>query len=134
MLTIDPRKVFFIMVKAREFDAKVDAEELDSGSNPTDDAGLAILEDYADDPTYEELLSAIASLNEEELDELQALVWVGRGDFSRDEWAEALELARDSRDTRTPQQLTAIPLLSDYIEEGMSQLGHSLEDYEIGRL
>jgi Protein of unknown function (DUF3775) len=30
--------------------------------------------------------------------------------------------------------LTGTPLLADYLEEGLSQLGYSLEDFEIGRI
>ena len=36
-LTISPEKVCFIIVKAREFDAKDEVTEPDPGSNPSDD-------------------------------------------------------------------------------------------------
>ncbi|HVA35208.1 MAG TPA: hypothetical protein VNG52_03170, partial [Stellaceae bacterium] len=63
-LNINPEKVGFIIVKAREFDAKVEPVEPDPGSNPTDDADREILEDYEDDPTLEELRGAIDSLDD----------------------------------------------------------------------
>jgi len=34
----------------------------------------------------------------------------------------------------TPAYLMGTPLLSDYIEEGLAELGISLEEFEIGRL
>ncbi len=37
MLTIPLEKLFFIVEKAREFDAEVPADAGDSDSNPTDD-------------------------------------------------------------------------------------------------
>ena len=57
MPEISTEKVCFIILKARELDVKVAPEELSGGSNPTDDGMQSILEDYADDPTREELKS-----------------------------------------------------------------------------
>ena len=56
-LTISPEKVCFIIIKAREFDAKDEVTEPDPGSNPSDDRDAAVLEDHADDPVVEELTS-----------------------------------------------------------------------------
>ncbi len=95
MLEIDPTKVCFIIVKAREFDAKTEVVEPDPGSNPADDGGRAVLEDYPDDPVYEELERLIGSLNEDEQANLVALAWLGRGDYTSEEWDEALATARD---------------------------------------
>ena len=63
-LQISGEKLFYIIVKAREFDAKVPPVEPHSGSNATDDGEGEILEDFADDPTAEELKSAIDQLSE----------------------------------------------------------------------
>jgi len=56
-LTISPEKVCFIIMKAREFDAKDEVSEPDPGSNPSDDKDAAVLEDHSDDPVVEELTS-----------------------------------------------------------------------------
>jgi len=85
-LSISPEKVCFFVVKAREFDVKDVVTNPDSGSNPTDDAMLAVLEDHPDDPTYQELRSFIGALNEDEQIDLVALTWLGRGDGTIDEW------------------------------------------------
>src|SRR5918994_4087337 len=92
-LSISPEKLCYIIIKAREFDAKVEPMDLDPGSNPSDDGNRAVLEDYGDDPTLAELRDAINSLNEDEVIEVTAMVWLGRGDFNREEWADARELA-----------------------------------------
>ena len=91
MLSISPERVCFLIVKAREFDAKMEPEIPDPGDNPTDDADREILFDYPDDPTVEEIRGFLESLNEDEATELLALVWVGRGDFDVDEWDEAVD-------------------------------------------
>lgn len=49
--------VCFIIMKACQFDAKEAATESDPGSNPTDDNDVAVLQDHADDPVQEELIS-----------------------------------------------------------------------------
>ncbi len=62
-MTISPEKVCFIIIKAREFDAKEEVSEPDPGSNPSDDKDVEILEDYADDPVVEEITSFVNSLS-----------------------------------------------------------------------
>jgi hypothetical protein len=133
-LSISPEKLCYIIVKAREFDAKVEPIDLDPGSNPSDDGNCAVLGDYGDDPTLAELRDAINSLNEDEVVEVTAMVWLGRGDFNREEWADALALARERHNARSAAYLVGIPNLGDCLEEGAAQLGFSIEDYELNRL
>jgi hypothetical protein len=128
MLTIPLEKLAFIVEKAREFDAEVPGEGDTSGA--VDDRDAAILEDTDDNPTLEELRDAIDALNIDEREELLALVWLGRGDFTT--WREALAAARDTDTPRYTDYLIGTPLLADYLEEGLSALGLSLEGLERG--
>lgn len=134
MPDISTEKVCFIVVKARELDVKVAPEDLDEGSNATDDAMQRILEDYADDPTYEELRSFLAAQSDDELRELLALTWIGRGDYDADDWDEVLGEVGDPRGKHTVDYLLGTPLLADYLEEALSQFGLSCEDVELDRL
>jgi hypothetical protein len=61
-----------------------------------------------------------------------ALTWLGRGDYTKEEWKEVLEEARRVHDARETQYLVGTPLLADYLDKGLSQLGYSLEDFQIG--
>jgi hypothetical protein len=131
---INTETVCFVIVKARELDVKVAPEELDDGSNALDDGMQRILEDYADDPTYEELRSFLASQPDDELKALLALTWIGRGDYSADDWDDVLGEITDVREQHTIDYLLGTPLLADYLEEALSQLGLSCEDFELGRL
>lgn len=128
MLGIAVEKVCFSILKARAFDAKVEIVEPEPGSNPSDDDMREVLEDYADDPTFLELKDFIESLNEEEQVNLVALVWLGRGTFSEDEWEAALAEAQAAHNDHTADYLLGMPLLGDYLEEGLSQLGYSCEE------
>ena len=133
-LTISPEKVCFIIIKAREFDAKDAVTLPDPGSNPTDDNDAAVLEDHEDDPVVEELTSLINSLSEDEQIDLVALTWLGRDDYTAADWNSVREEAANAHNDRTVAYLLGTPQVSDFLEEGLSMLGYSCEDFEINRL
>ena len=134
MLTIPLAKLAYIIEKAREFDAEVPADPDEGGSNAADDDEREILLDTPDNPTVEELRGAIEGLNSDEQEELLALIWIGRGDFTADEWRDAVRQAREARTGTEADYLIGTPLLADYLEEGVAALGLSLEDEERGHL
>ena len=133
-LTISPEKVCFIVVKAREFDVKDAVTDPDPGSNPSDDGDVAVLEDRADDPVQQELTSFINALSDDEQIDLVALTWLGRDDYEASDWASVRDEAARAHNRRTASYLLGIPLLADFLEEGLSMLGHSCEEFEAGRL
>ncbi len=121
-------KIAFIIVKAREFDAKEADSDPDSGSNPTDDGGADVLEDKQGDQARRELITAINDLNEDEQMELVALAWLGRGTYDISEWKDALNTARGEHNKRTARYLLSLPLLGDYLEEGLDAFGEGISD------
>ena len=108
--------------------------EPDPGSNPSDDKEAAVLEDHADDPVLEELTSFISSLSEDEQIDLVALTWLGRNDYSAADWPTVRAEAARAHNERTASYLLGMPQLGDFLEEGLSMLGHSCEEFEMGRL
>ena len=124
----------YIVIKAREFDAEVAPQELEEGSNASDDYNVGILEDTTDNPTRMELAAALEDLNDDQKTELLALVWLGRGDFTRREWPAALQAARDALNERSVSYLIETPQLADLMEQGLAELGYSLLDEEKDRL
>jgi hypothetical protein len=133
-LSIGLPKLCYIIIKAREFDAKVEPVEPEPGSNPADDAEREVLEDYADDPTYQELVDAIESLNDDERAELIALTWLGRGDYVAEEWEQALADAQEALNEQAASYLVGTPNLGDELEEGLTSLGLSCADVEMSHL
>lgn len=128
--TIDVKKVCRVIVKARQFDAKEGAVEEDYGANPIDEGFREVLAETADDPVYDELRSFIRELDIDEQCELVALMWLGRGDYERAGWPEALRLARQEHNKRTAEYLLGTPLLADYLAEGVAKFGWSCSDFE----
>jgi hypothetical protein len=133
-LAISPEKVCFLILKFREYDAKDGVTEPDPGSNPADDGGVAVLEDHPEDPVAEELSSFIRALSEDEQIDLVALAWLGRDDYSAEDWAAVREEAAQAHNVRTARYLLGTPLIGDFLEEGLSMLGFSCEEFESGRL
>ncbi|MFG1294767.1 DUF3775 domain-containing protein [Xanthobacter variabilis] len=129
-LNIPVEKVCFLVQLAREFDVKDVVTEPDPGSNSADDAMLSVLEDHADDPVRGEIVSFIRGLNEDEQIDLVTLAWMGRGDGETSSWDELRAEAARAHNNRTASYLLGMPLLSDYLEEALSQLGYSCEDLE----
>ena len=132
--TIDTEKVCFVILKAREFDAQEEVVEPGYASDAVDDNFVQVLEAYRDDPTFEELRSFIAALNVDEQAELVGLTWVGRGDFGGEEWADALALAKERQRGSTADYLLGMPMLGDYLEEGLAAFGLSCAEIESAHL
>ncbi len=128
-LALSAETAFFIVLKAREFHAKVDPVDPDEGSNASDDRAIDILQFHRDDAVVDELVSAIGPLNEDQRMDLIALIWLGRGDYELGQWADAREAARGIDPTHALDYLLGSPLVSEYLEEGLSRFGHSLGDH-----
>ena len=127
-LSISPEKLCFIIAKAREFDVKDVVTDPDDSSNPADDGMLAVLEDHPDDPVLQELTGFIGALSEDEQIDLVALSWLGRGDGTLDDWDELRGEASRAHNKRTATYLLGMPLLSNHLEDAISQFGISCDD------
>jgi hypothetical protein len=126
-LGINIDKVCTIIAKARQFDAKEANSDPDSGSNAFDDGMTDVLEDLptGQDATRLEIVEFIRALDEDEQFNLVALAWVGRGTYDLSEWNEALREARSEHNKRVAEYLLGLPLLGDYLEEGLAAFGEN---------
>ncbi len=127
-LSISPDKVCFIIVKARDFDAKDVVTDPDDSSNATDDAMLSVLEDHKDDPVVQEISAAVFGMTEDEQIDLVTLAWLGRGDGTLEDWDELRAEAARAHNKRTAAYLLGMPLLPDHLAEGLAQFGMSCEE------
>jgi hypothetical protein len=127
-LSIAADKVCFIIVKAREFDVKDVVTDPGDGSNPSDDRMVSVLEDHDDDPVRQELVATISAMSVDERVDLVTLLWLGRGDGTIEDWTSLRTEAARVHSNRTAQYLLGLPLLGDYLEEGLSQFGISCSE------
>ncbi|MEZ5816288.1 MAG: DUF3775 domain-containing protein [Hyphomicrobiaceae bacterium] len=121
-------KVCYVIVKAREFDVKDVATDVDSGSNASDDNMLDVLEDLPDDPTMQELAGFIEGMTDDERIDLVTLMWLGRDDSSVEEWETLREEAQRAGTETTARYLLGTPMLGDHLEAGLAKLDLSCSD------
>jgi len=135
-LGINSDKVCYVIAKARAFDAKEQVSDPDSGSNASDDGMTDVLEDLPDDvdATRVELAEFIRSMDEDEQIALVALAWLGRGTYDLSDWREALNEARAQHNKRTAEYLLGLPMLGDYLEEGLAAFGEDCDAFDEGRM
>jgi hypothetical protein len=133
-LAISREKVSFLIDKAQEFDVKDLPADENSGSNPSDDNQIDVLEDNGGDSVTSEMASFIRAMNEDEQTDLVALMWLGRGDGTLEQWEdlrrEATERRSEYRNPRweTVRYLLGEPLLGDLLAEGLDKFGISWVD------
>ncbi len=122
-LEISTEKVCFIIQRAREFAAKDVTTEPRPASNAPDDRMIAVLEEHAEDNVLRELFAYIEGLNVDEKVILVALTRLGRGDGTIEQWPDLVAQARAEANERTGRYLLGMPLLADYLSDGLGAFG-----------
>ena len=115
---------------AREFQAKEQVVIPDVPDSPSDDWALQVLADHYDDASLAEFRGIVDDMSERQRAELVALLWLGRGDFSIDEWEDAVDEALGDFSIRAADYVLAHPMVSDHLEEGL--IAHDLSCDEEG--
>jgi Protein of unknown function (DUF3775) len=126
-LSISAEKVGFLIMKAREFDAKESVTDPDAASNGIDDDMIDVLEDDGRDAVVQEMTGFVSALTEDEQIDLVALMRLGRGDGSIDDWSELRAEAARNHNRRTARYLLGEPLLGDMLAEGLDEFGISFD-------
>jgi len=122
-LAISAEKVGFLIEKTREFDVKEQVSDPDSGSNGADDNMIDVLEDNGADSVVREITGFINAMTEDERTDLVALMRLGRGDGTIEEWADLRREIVEARDRHVAKTLLGEPLISDYLAEGLDEFG-----------
>jgi len=131
-LTIAPDTVRLIVEKARTLSAAVNEDYDDGSEHEVEIDGEAhdthrhdgLAEEETEDQTERELRQIVRELNVDEAAELIALTWIGRGDYEAAEFADAVAEARQ-RNYRPSRYLLGMPMLADWLEEGLEAIGVS---------
>ena len=127
MLNINPDTVCFLITKARIFHSQEGVVIPEITDSPSDDWALQALATHSSDGVFQEFKSTIDDLEPDQQQEVVALMWLGRDEFSVDEWEEARTEARNSWTESTAEYLISHPQLSDYLLEGLDLLGYSCD-------
>lgn len=130
-LTIDPETVRQFVLKARAISAALN-DDYDAGHEheiEIDDqsrdrhAHDGLAEEEEQNLTASELRALIEDLNVDEAADLLAIMFIGRGDFDAREWDQAVAEARPRINKRVSTYLLGMPMLGEWLEEGLEKIG-----------
>ncbi len=76
----------------------------------------------------EQLLALLDSLDRDDLVELVALAWIGRGDFEWSAWATAVARARNLISTHPAEYLADLPGFPYYLRSALVSLGYAFKE------
>jgi hypothetical protein len=121
-IELNRETVQFLIDRAREFHTRDDVTFDEEPEIDDDDWSQHVSTSFASDPYYQEIKTTVEDLEPDQQMTLVALMWVGRGDFSMDEWDDALKEAEENWNENTADYLIGTPMLSDYLAEAIDQL------------
>ncbi|HEV7660757.1 MAG TPA: DUF3775 domain-containing protein [Allosphingosinicella sp.] len=122
-----------LILRAKEMEAQVPAQDPDEDPDNVDDyddgggEALSVLEDELNDGVEEEVRSVLDDLAEDQLAEIVALAWVGRGTYDMSEWDEAFAEANDLSGDERVEELLDMPLLGGHLEAGLAAFDYSCD-------
>ena len=122
-----------LILRAKEMEAQVPAQDPDEDPANVDDfddeggEALSVLEDELNDGVEEEVQAVLDDLAEDQLAELVALAWVGRGTYDSSEWEEAFVEANDLAPDERIDELLEMPLLGGHLEAGLAAFDYSCD-------
>jgi hypothetical protein len=121
-----------LILRAKELEAQVPAEDPDEDPDNEDDYDeggetLSVLEDELNDSVEEEVQATLDDLAEDQLAEVVALAWVGRGTYDSSEWDEAFAEAGELGGEEKIDELMDMPLLAGYLEAGLAAFDYSCD-------
>ena len=123
-----------IILRARENEAQVPAQDPDEESDNVDDfddeggsQALSVLEDELNSGVEEEMRATLDDLADDQLAEVLALAWVGRGTYDVSEWDDAFAEANDVDPESSIDELMDMPLLAAYLDAGLAAFDFSCE-------
>jgi hypothetical protein len=127
-LTVSLDIICRLIVRARELEAQVPGIETDEDEDPQDtDDGLSVIEDEANEVVEAEIVALLDDLGDDQIAEILALAWVGRGTYDATEWDDALEEANDPDGEDATDQLLEMPMLAAYLDAGLAAFDLSCE-------
>ena len=122
-----------LILRAKELEAQVPAQDPDEDADDVDDyddeggEALSVLEDELNDGVEEEVRALLDDLAEDQLSEVVALAWVGRGTYDASEWDEAFAEAGDLNPEERIEELLDMPLLGGHLEAGLAAFDYSCD-------
>jgi Protein of unknown function (DUF3775) len=122
-----------LILRTKELEAQIpsagedDAPEDVDDSDDEGDLALSVLDDDLNDGIEEEVQATLEDLAEDQLAEVLALAWVGRGTYDASEWDEAFAEAGELAPDEQIGELLDMPLLAGHLEAGLAAFDYSCD-------
>ena len=122
-----------LILRTKELEAQVPAQDPDEDPDDVDDRddeggeALSVLEDELNTGVEEEVEALLDDLAEDQLSEVVALAWVGRGTYDASEWDDAFEEANSLDGQEKIDELMDMPLLPGHLEAGLAAFDYSCD-------
>lgn len=122
-----------LILRTKELEAQIPStagEETADDVDDLDDEGdqaLSVLDDDLNDGVEEEVQATLEDLAEDQLAEVLALAWVGRGTYDAGEWDEAFAEAGELDPDDRIDELLDMPLLPGHLEAGLAAFDYSCD-------
>lgn len=129
MLNVNPDTVCRLIELARAYHVREPAAFPEEGGNPVDDWSQEMLADHADNTSGDEFETTLSDLDPALQHEIVALLWLGRGDYTLEEWEGVVQQAKEQWATDTAQYLLSHPLLADQLREGLELHGYRCDEF-----
>lgn len=127
MIEINSGIVCNIILKAREINIVGDLTLPLTQNELSDTEWKENLVEYQKDDSYLEIKALISDLEPDQQQQVIALMYIGRGDFEKEEWRAAMEQANTIPVSSRADYLISKPMLADDLEEGLSIFGYSCD-------
>lgn len=128
MLELSSETVRRLIALAREIQSQESVPMPEEAGRRAVDLDALVPSAQGGDLSSAEFRSIVEDLEPDQQQQVVALMWLGRGDFEAEEWAEAVELAEERWSEETADYLLSHPMLADELEAGLLALGGDLED------
>lgn len=128
MLNVNPDTVCRLIELAQAYHAREAVSLPEEGNNAADDWSQHMLADHKDNSSYQEFETVIQDLEADQQHEVVALLWLGRGDYTLDEWDSIVQQAKEEWSPETAQYLIDHPMLADELREGLELLGYRCDE------
>ena len=127
-----------LILRAKELDAQIpgddaeeetadDVDDLGDDDEENDGGALSVLEDDMNTGVEEEVVAVLDDLGEDQLAEVVALAWVGRGTYDASEWEDAFGEANDLDPEERIDELLEMPALGGHLEAGLAAFDYSCD-------
>jgi Protein of unknown function (DUF3775) len=134
MLKISKEKLAYIISSAKEYEETAGCWDEVVRDSFNDNVVSPLGDELYDPGANSSLSEVVEDLNDAEKASLIALSMIGRGEVNAENFDRAMSLALAEDTDRAVTYLLRIPMVAEYLEEGLQRLGYSLNGRRVPEL